>query len=106
MSYQAPATAQERIKSFNEFVEEFKEEYANLTVKQKKVSAHRSRKALLCIAKLTRFIRNDIKIYAETLSKKSEKAASSESTDVPAENVDVPAPEVLSETKTDNGDVA
>jgi hypothetical protein len=93
MSYQAPTTASERIKSFNEFVEEFRTEYVNLTEKRKKVSAYRSRKALLCIAKLTRFIRNDIKVYAETLSKKSEISVFSEETALPEQNVNVPTSE-------------
>jgi hypothetical protein len=78
MTYQAPATAEERIKSFNVFIEEFKIEYANLTEKQKKVSANRARKALLCIAKLTKFIRQDVKVYANTISKKKEKVVTSE----------------------------
>lgn len=70
MSYQVPATAEERIAALNAQVEEFKTEYAILTEKQKKVSAHRARKALLNIAKLTRVIRKDIQEYAAKLVKK------------------------------------
>ena len=72
-SYVVPATAEERIKAFNDLVDEFKVEYVDLTEKQKKVAAYRSRKALLSIAKLTRFLRKDIQDIAETMSRKKGK---------------------------------
>jgi hypothetical protein len=74
MSYQVPATADERVSALNAQVEEFKTEYAILTEKQKKVSAHRARKALLNIAKLTRVIRKDIQEYAAKLTKELKSA--------------------------------
>jgi hypothetical protein len=61
--YKIPATIEERLRDFYAFVEEFKQEYTLLIEKQKKVSGSRSRKCLLSISKLTRFLRKDIQDY-------------------------------------------
>lgn len=68
-SYDVPKTPAERISDFDKLFAEFKLEYSLLTEKQKKVSGHRARKALLSIAKLTRFIRKDIQDVLPTISK-------------------------------------
>jgi hypothetical protein len=78
-SYIVPSTAAERISDFNKLIDEFKLEYALLTEKQKKVSGHRARKALLSISKLTRFVRKDIQEAIAAISK-SDKAAKAEKT--------------------------
>lgn len=68
-SYKVPETSAERISDFDKLFTEFKLEYSLLTEKQKKVSGHRARKALLSISKLTRFIRKDIQDALSTISK-------------------------------------
>jgi hypothetical protein len=68
-SYKVPATPAERIADFDKLVTEFKLEYGLLTEKQKKVSGHRARKALLSIAKLSRFVRKDIQEIIPAISK-------------------------------------
>lgn len=68
-SYEVPATAEERISDFGKLFDEFKLEHSLLIEKQKKVSGHRARKALLSISKLTRFVRKDIQDVLATLSK-------------------------------------
>jgi len=71
--YNVPATAAERLVDFTAIVEEFKNEYALLTEKQKKVSGHRARKSLLNISKLTRVMRKDVQDVIVSLSEKKEK---------------------------------
>lgn len=71
--YKVPETAEERISDFNRLFEEFKQERSIFVEKQKKVSGHRARKALLSIAKLSRFIRKDFQDVLRTLTK-TEKA--------------------------------
>lgn len=61
-SYKVPETSEERISDLDKLFEEFKVEYSRFVEKQKKVSGHRARKALLSISKLTRFVRKDIQV--------------------------------------------
>ena len=72
-SYQVPETASERITDFDKLFGEFKTEYKLFTEKQKKVSGHRARKALLSIAKLTRYLRKDVQDAFGTISKTDKK---------------------------------
>jgi len=72
-SYKVPETSTERISDFTKLFDEFKLEYSLLTEKQKKVSGHRARKALLSISKLTRFIRKDIQDIILMISKEQKK---------------------------------
>jgi hypothetical protein len=68
MSYDVPGTADERMSEFTKYCDEFKAEFTEFKDKQKKVSGHRARKALLNIAKLTRFIRKDVQASILALS--------------------------------------
>lgn len=68
--YNVPEKSSERISDFDRLYEEFKVEYVLLTEKNKKVSGHRARKALLCISKLSRIIRKDIQDIIPTIKKK------------------------------------
>jgi hypothetical protein len=68
MSYDVPGTADERLSEFTKYCDEFKTEYTEFKDKAKKVSGHRARKALLNIAKLTRFIRKDVQANIQALS--------------------------------------
>lgn len=77
-SYQVPETTSERISDFDNLFEEFKREYMLLTEKQKKVSGHRARKALLSMAKLTRHLRKDIQDSLGTINKTETKEKSEE----------------------------
>jgi len=67
--YIVPEKSSERISDFDKLYNEFKAEYMLLTEKNKKVSGHRARKALLCISKLSRVIRKDIQDIIPTIKK-------------------------------------
>ena len=86
-SYVVPATAAERISDFNKLIDEFKLEYSLLTEKQKKVSGHRARKALLSISKLTRFVRKDIQETIAAISKTDKEAKSAAKVEKTEESV-------------------
>lgn len=72
-TYNVPETATERVSDFQKLYDEFKLEYSLFTEKQKKVSGHRARKALLSMAKLTRSIRKDIQDILVTVPKTDKK---------------------------------
>jgi len=74
-SYDVPKTAEERMSEFTRICDEFKQEYSLFKDRQKKVSGHRARKALLCIAKLTRFVRKDIQNDIAGAKKEAPKSA-------------------------------
>ncbi|MDD5649344.1 MAG: hypothetical protein PHF86_02855 [Candidatus Nanoarchaeia archaeon] len=73
MAYQAPATASERLEGLGELYNEFTNEYGLLVQKNKKISGHRARKALLSITKLARIIRQDINEVIAEISKPEKK---------------------------------
>ena len=91
-SYQVPKTADERIADFAKVINDFNLDYAEFKAKQRKVSGHRARKALLSIAKLTRFIRKDIQADILTIKKSADETPET-ATVQPVVATEVSAPE-------------